>query len=159
MRYVTAFSSKFSLNISTEEVYISSVKENCNLITFIFFYFSQADNNIQKNLPLFHADKESSESLRISLQHSEPLANIEIRLNQSRLCLCAVSKADKEQVWQLERMQNKPCWNSKLMGIHLAHNIRILKIKLKKKKLRPDFAPLNLLFFQCPFTISGRGAP
>ena len=62
-------------------------------------------------------------------------------------------------MYTLVRMQNKPCWNSKLMGIHLAHNIRILKIKLKKKILRPDFAPLNLLFFQCPFTVSGRGVP
>ena len=62
-------------------------------------------------------------------------------------------------VWQLERMQNKHCRNSKLMSILLAHNIRILKIKLKKKFLRPDFAPLNLLFFQCPFAGSGRGAP
>jgi hypothetical protein len=57
------------------------------------------------------------------------------------------------------RTQNKPCWNSKAMGIHLAHNIRILKIKFKKKNLRPDLAPLNLLFFQCPFAASGRGAP
>ena len=31
----------------------------------------------------------------------------------------------------------------------LAHNIRILKIKSKKFFLRPDLAPLNLLFFQC----------
>ena len=45
------------------------------------------------------------------------------------------------------------------MGIQLAHNIRILKMKLKKKFLRPDFAPLNLLFFQSPFAESGRGAP
>jgi hypothetical protein len=44
------------------------------------------------------------------------------------------------------------------MGIHLAHNIRILKKKLKKKILRPDLAPLNLLFFQCLFAASGRGA-
>ena len=29
-------------------------------------------------------------------------------------------------------MQNKPCWNSKSMGMHLAHNIRISKIKSKK---------------------------
>ena len=36
------------------------------------------------------------------------------------------------QVWQLVRMENKPCWNSKSMGMHLAHNIRILKIKSKK---------------------------
>ena len=35
------------------------------------------------------------------------------------------------------------------MGMHLAHNIRILKIKSKKKILRPDLAPLNLLFYQC----------
>jgi hypothetical protein len=63
-------------------------------------------------------------------------------------------------MYTLVRMQNKPCWNSKLMGIHLAHKIRILKIKFKKKKkLRPDFAPLNLLFFQRPFVVSGRGAP
>ena len=26
-------------------------------------------------------------------------------------------------------MQNKPCWNSKSIGVHLAHAIRILKIK------------------------------
>ena len=36
------------------------------------------------------------------------------------------------QVWQLVRMQNKHCWNFKAMGIHLPHNIRILKIKSKK---------------------------
>ena len=35
------------------------------------------------------------------------------------------------------------------MGMHLGHNIRILKIKSKKFFLRPDLAPLNLLFFQC----------
>ena len=29
-------------------------------------------------------------------------------------------------------MQNKPCWISKLLGINLAHNKRILKIALKK---------------------------
>ena len=29
------------------------------------------------------------------------------------------------QVWQLVRPQDKPCCNSKSMGIHLAHNIRI----------------------------------
>ena len=51
------------------------------------------------------------------------------------------------QVWQLVRMENKPCWNSKAMGMHLAHNIRIIKNKLKKKILRPDLAPSNLLFF------------
>ena len=44
------------------------------------------------------------------------------------------------------------------MGIHLAHNIRLLKIELKKKNLGPDLALLNLLFFQCPFAASGRGA-
>ena len=34
------------------------------------------------------------------------------------------------------------------MGIHLVHNIRIRLARLKKN-LRPDLAPLNLLFFQC----------
>ena len=29
-------------------------------------------------------------------------------------------------------MRNKPCWNSKAMGIHLAHNIRIRLVQLKK---------------------------
>ena len=47
------------------------------------------------------------------------------------------------------RSENKPCCNSKSMGIHLAHNIRIRLAQLRKKKLRPDLAPLNLLFFQC----------
>ena len=28
-------------------------------------------------------------------------------------------------VWQLVRIQNKLCWNSKSMGMHLAHNIRV----------------------------------
>ena len=51
------------------------------------------------------------------------------------------------QVWQLVRMENKPFRNSKSMGMHLAHNIRILKIKLKNFFLRPDLAPSNLLFF------------
>ena len=47
-------------------------------------------------------------------------------------------------------MQNKPCWNSKSMGMHFAHAIRILKIKSKNFFLRPDLAPSNLLFlFQC----------
>ena len=46
-------------------------------------------------------------------------------------------------------MQKKPCWNSKSIGMHLAHNIRILRIRLKFFFLRPDLAPLNLLFFQC----------
>ena len=63
-------------------------------------------------------------------------------------------------------MQNKPCWNSKAMGMHLANNIRILKTKSKKrkkkkkKKMRPDsvkLAPLNLLFFSMSFAPSGRG--
>ena len=35
------------------------------------------------------------------------------------------------------------------MGMHLAHNIRILKIKSKKKILRPDLAP--------SFAASGHG--
>ena len=39
------------------------------------------------------------------------------------------------------------------MGMHLAHNIRILKIKLKKKILRPYLAPLNLLFFTVQATV------
>ena len=43
------------------------------------------------------------------------------------------------------------------MGIHLAHNIRILKIKLKRKILRPDLAPLNLLFFSMSLAARGRG--
>jgi hypothetical protein len=43
------------------------------------------------------------------------------------------------------------------MGIHLAHDIRIKLAKLKKN-LIPDLAPLNLLFFQCLLTASGRGA-
>ena len=51
------------------------------------------------------------------------------------------------QVWQLVRMKNKPCWNSKAMGMHLAHTISIIKNKLKKFFLRPDLALSNLLFF------------
>jgi hypothetical protein len=45
------------------------------------------------------------------------------------------------------------------MGIHLAHNIRIRLAQFKKQTiLRPDLAPLNLLFFQSLFAASGRGA-
>ena len=44
------------------------------------------------------------------------------------------------------------------MGINLAHKIRIRLAQLKKKFLRPDLAPLNLLFFQSLFAASGRGA-
>ena len=43
-------------------------------------------------------------------------------------------------------MQNKHRQDLKAMGIHLPHNIRILKIKSKNFLLRPDLAPSNLLF-------------
>ena len=47
-------------------------------------------------------------------------------------------------------MQNKPCWNSKSMGMHLAHNIRILKIKSKKIFIASWLSSVKFTFiFQC----------
>ena len=46
---------------------------------------------------------------------------------------------------------NKPCWNSKLMGIHLAHNIRILKIKLKKIFFASWLCSVKFAFFSMSF--------
>ena len=48
-------------------------------------------------------------------------------------------------------MQNKPCWNSKSMGMHLAHNIRILKIKSKKKNFASWLSSVKFTFFSMSF--------
>ena len=48
------------------------------------------------------------------------------------------------------KMQDKPCCNSKAMGLHLAQNMRIRLARIKKK-LHPDLALLNLLFFSISF--------
>ena len=61
------------------------------------------------------------------------------------------------QAWQLVKTQDNFSCNSKSMGIHFAHNTYKKKIG-KIKKIRPDFAPLNLLFFRCLLATSGRGA-
>ena len=50
------------------------------------------------------------------------------------------------QAWQLVKTQDNFSCNSKSMGIHLAHNIRI-RLPQMKKKMRLDLAPFNLLFF------------
>ena len=42
------------------------------------------------------------------------------------------------------------------MGMHLAHKIKILKIKLKIFFLRPVLAPSNLPFFSMSFAVNDR---
>ena len=44
------------------------------------------------------------------------------------------------------KLVKKPCCNSKAMGIHFAHNIRIRLALLKDIFLRPDFVSLNYFF-------------
>ena len=44
-------------------------------------------------------------------------------------------------------MKNKPCWNSKSMGMNLAHNIRILRIKSKKKFFASWLSSVKFTFF------------
>ena len=48
-------------------------------------------------------------------------------------------------------MENKPCWNSKSMGMHLAHNIRILKIKSKKNFFASWLSSVKFTFFSMSF--------
>ena len=82
-------------------------------------YFAKFFNCLEKFLDMLETDDGKNNILQLYHQYW---------LHQGKLL------KGIDQVWQLVRMQNKHCRNLKAMGIHLPHNIRILKIKLKKKK-------------------------
>ena len=61
------------------------------------------------------------------------------------------------QAWQLVKTQDNFSCNSKSMGIHLAHNIRI-KLPQMKKKNASWLSSIQFTFFKCLFAASESGA-